>query len=256
MAAAARRRRDHGDRADAAGAHGQDPRGRTRRRESIGAARCPVSRCRRRRSAARHDGQRQSSTSSPRSIARSRNASSRNRPSRCSRKSRRPRPRRCTCPRPSTLPPPMRGRAPAIAAPSLVNTPDVDMQGTTLPPERASEPFVSQEPVEPHVRFAQVLTPQPQAAVPQQALVPARAGDSADRADAAAIPTVARRYRKTRSRSRSRRRRWPYRSVASASPSRRASCRRTISPPVALRSASWPRPCRCAVRRAVSRRGS
>jgi hypothetical protein len=80
---------------------------------------------------------------------------------------------------PDTLPPPMRGRAPAIPAPSLVNTPDVDMKGTTLPPERASEPFVSQEPLEPHVRFAQVLTPQPQAAAkvpvtpqPQQALVP------------------------------------------------------------------------------------
>jgi hypothetical protein len=74
---------------------------------------------------------------------------------------------------PATLPPPMRGRAPAIPAPSLVNTPDVDMRGTTLPPERASEPFVSQEPLEPHVRFAQVLTPQPQPSVtPPQALVP------------------------------------------------------------------------------------
>jgi Anti-sigma-K factor rskA len=70
---------------------------------------------------------------------------------------------------PDTLPPPMRGRAPALPAPSLVDTPDVDMKGTTLPPE----PFVSQEPLEPHVRFAQVLTPQPQAAVKApQALVP------------------------------------------------------------------------------------
>src|SRR5450755_1888718 len=82
-----------------------------------------------------------------------------------------------------TLPPPMRGRVPAIAAPSLVDTPDVDMNGTTLPPERIAEPFVSQEPLEPHVRFASVLTPQPHAAVkapvmqpitppPQQPLVP------------------------------------------------------------------------------------
>ena len=72
-----------------------------------------------------------------------------------------------------TLPPPMRGRAPAIVAPSLVGTPDVDVKAT------AHEPFVSQEPLEPHVRFAAVLTPQPQAVVkapvtpePQQALVP------------------------------------------------------------------------------------
>ncbi|MEO8845542.1 MAG: anti-sigma factor [Kofleriaceae bacterium] len=76
-----------------------------------------------------------------------------------------------------TLPPPMRGRAPAFVAPSLVDgvaasgaTPEVDLKAATLSPE----PFVSQEPVEPHVRFASVLTPQPQAAVqaPLQALVP------------------------------------------------------------------------------------
>lgn len=75
---------------------------------------------------------------------------------------------------PDTLPPPMRGRAPAIAAPSLVDTPDVDMKAATLPPE-PPEPFMPQEPLEPHVRFASVLTPQPQPAVappPHQALVP------------------------------------------------------------------------------------
>ena len=63
---------------------------------------------------------------------------------------------------PDTLPPPMRGRVPAIAAPSLVTTSDAedphDLK-VTLPAEnRDSEPFVSQEPLEPHVRFAQVLT--------------------------------------------------------------------------------------------------
>jgi hypothetical protein len=72
-----------------------------------------------------------------------------------------------------TLPPPMRGRPPAIVAPSLVDTPDVDMNAKTLPPE----PFVSQEPVEPHVRFAPVLTPQPQPVKPKPVDSAPRLGD-------------------------------------------------------------------------------